>query len=150
MGSSPALDAALAGVPSTESSKDDPSKVVLLPGLAGKAVGPSTSPAVRFLLGPARLSSGSFQSAKATNGQIGGWVIDYVLTKAGSALWNRVNRQYFHSVLAFDLNGTVVGAPIIEPDVTSFSSFDGAGQIAENFSRKEAVKLAKAFGSTHS
>jgi preprotein translocase subunit SecD len=66
------------------------------------------------------------------------------MTKRGAALWDRVAEENFHKILSVDFNGKVVSAPIIQPTQTSFTSFDGRGQISGNLTKAEAIALAHA------
>ena len=135
-------DTTLANVPSTPASKDTPHATVLLPGLAGAGATPGT----RFLLGPAQMTSSAVADARASRAQYPGgrWVVDFRMTSQGAALWDRATHADFHRLLAVDVDGIVVSAPIIEPTQSSFSSFGGRGEISQNFTRAEAQKIARA------
>jgi hypothetical protein len=138
-----APDAALAGVPSTSRSADAASTTVLLPA-AHKAFeygGP------RLVLGPAEMTNTSVGSASAHRNQTGQWIVDYTMKSAGgSARWDLVAHENFHELLGIDFDGTVVSAPIIQPSQSSFSSFEGRGEIS-SLTRSEAVALARALTS---
>jgi len=137
-----APDPALASWPSTPPATDLPTRTVLLPGLPG-------SGGVRYLLGPSQLTGHAVKSAQATQDQTGAWVVSYTLTSTGSVAWDRVAQQNFHQIIAIDLDGVVQSAPLIQPGSSSFSSFQGQGQISGNLSQTEAQNLALAlqFGS---
>jgi preprotein translocase subunit SecD len=63
---------------------------------------------------------------------------------ASSALWDKVAQQNFHQMLGIDAGGVLVSAPIIQPTQTSFSSFDGRGEISGPLTKAEATQLARA------
>jgi preprotein translocase subunit SecD len=52
--------------------------------------------------------------------------------------------ENFHKLLGIDFDGMVVSAPLIQPTQSSFSSFDGQGSISGNFTKPQAMALAKA------
>jgi hypothetical protein len=136
----------LEGERTTTASHDSASRVVLLDGLPGSSVqvGPPTSKGLRYLLGPAVMSSRSIVSAAATKTQTGAWVVDWTTTPAGSAQWDRVARASFHRLLAIDVGGVVVSAPIIEPTQSVFTSFGGRGEVSGGWGRAEATRIASA------
>lgn len=135
----------LEGERTTTAAHDSASKVVLLSGLPGSSMFSATpaSKGVRYVLGPAVMSSRSIASATATR-TAGAWVVDWTTTAAGSALWNRVARDSFHRLLALDVGGVVVSAPIIEPTQSTYVSFKGRGQVSGNWSQVEAMRIASA------
>ena len=136
-------DGALAGVPSTTPGRETASATVLLPALSR----PADSTAQRYLLGPAEMTSAAIAHASATRNQTGAWVVNYTTTARGTVLWDRVAEENFHALLGIDLNGVVVSAPIIQPTQTSFTSFDGRGEISGGLDRAEAMDLARALQS---
>jgi hypothetical protein len=136
-------DGALAGVPSTTPGRETASAIVLLPADSR----PADSTAQRYLLGPAEMTSAAIARASATRNQAGAWVVDYTTTTRGTVLWDRVAEENFHALLGIDLNGVVVSAPIIQPTQTSFTSFDGRGEISGGLDRAEAMDLARALQS---
>ena len=121
----------------TTPANDVASKSVLIPGLPG-------SGQLRYVLGPAQLTGRAVASAQAQQSQTGAWVVNYTLTAAGSAQWDRVAQQNFHQVVAIDLDGVVESAPLIQPSQSTFTSFNGQGQISGNLSQSEAQSLATA------
>jgi SecD-like export protein len=131
------VDSALAGAPSTKPSADDPAATVLLP-----VVGPQRPGAVRYLLGPAQMTSASVASARLTETSYRNWQVDFT-TKNG-ALWDKVTQENFHQELGIELNGVVYSAPLIEPQTSSFYSFEGKGEISGNLTKAQAVRLAAA------
>jgi hypothetical protein len=135
-------DAALATVRSTSAAHDGAAATVILPGLRGASG--SAGANERYVLGPAQMSSRAIAHASASKNQTGAWVVDYTTTSAGAAVWDKVAEENFHLVLAVDLDGVVVWAPIIQPTQSSFSSFDGRGEISGNLTRNEAMRLARA------
>ena len=138
-----APDPALAGVPSTSHPADVASATVLLPATrhSFQYSGP------RFVLGPAEMTNTSVGSASAHKEQTGQWMVDYTMTSGGSALWDRVAQENFHQLLGIDFDGTVVSAPIMQPTQSSFSSFEGRGEISGDLTRSQAVALARALTS---
>ena len=130
-------DPALASYRSTTSSSDTKTETVLLPGLPGAGT-------TRYLLGPAQLTGQAVKTAQAQQDQTGAWVVNYTLTSTGSAEWDKVAQQNFHQIIAIDLDGQVVSAPLIQPGQSTFSSFNGTGQISGNLSQQQAQDLARA------
>jgi preprotein translocase subunit SecD len=130
-------DPSLAAYPSTKPLADAPASYVLLPGLPGQG-------STRYLLGPSQLTGHAVKSAYATQDQTGAWVVQYTLTSTGSAQWDAVAAKNFHLILAVDLDGVVQSAPLIQPGQSSFSSFQGQGQISGNLTQTEAQNLAQA------
>lgn len=68
-----------------------------------------------------------------------------MLTPSGAPAWDTVAETNFHQFVAFDLDGQVLEAPIIQPAETSFSSFQGEIEMA-SFSETEARSLAAVLG----
>ncbi len=132
------LDSALTGVPSTTPSADKAAATVLLP----EVIPPGHQGDVRYLLGPAQMSSASIASARVVRTSYGAWVVDFT-TKNG-ALWDKVTQQNFHQELAIELDGVVYSAPLIQPAQRSFSSFDGQGEISGTLTKAQAMRLAAA------
>jgi hypothetical protein len=130
-------DSSLAGVPTTPPAKDTAKATVLLAGRPGTG-------ATRFLLGPAQLTTSAIAHADAHRSQVGRWVVDYTMTTQGAMLWDWVAQEDFHLMLAIDLDGIMVSAPIIQPTQSQFSSFEGRGEISDNLSKAQAMKLAHA------
>ena len=135
-------DAALANYPSTSPTKDTRSKTVLLPAIKGTGD-------TRYLLGPAALTGHAVSKATAEQNDVGAWVVDYTLTSKGSPAWDALASKYFHQIIAIELDGEVYSAPIIQPSQSSFTSFDGKGEISGHLTETQAKTLALAmqFGS---
>jgi len=114
---------------------------VLLPGLAASG---SSNGGERYVLGPAQMTGHSIASATATQDQTGAWVVDYSLTGPGSSLWDKVAQENFHQLLGIELDGVVYSAPIIQPTQSSFTSFDGKGEISGSLTQSDAQNLAQA------
>jgi len=133
-------DPALAGYPST--THDSPGQVVLLGGL----VTPAVNGGVRYLLGPSAmsLSVGNVESAVVRQTHSGQWIVNIHLSHAGGTAWDRVAQQSFHQLLAIDMGGKVVSAPIIEPTKASYSSFDRSMQISGALTAANARAVAAA------
>jgi preprotein translocase subunit SecD len=136
----------LEGERTTKAAHDVASKVVLLGGLPGSSVyaETSTSKGTRYVLGPAVMTSRSIASATATKLRDGQWVVDWTTTTAGRSVWDRVARSSFHQLLAMDVGGVVVSAPIIEPAQVTFTSFQGRGEVSGNWGEAEAQRIAAA------
>ena len=98
----------------------------------------------RYVLGPAEMTSTSIAAAVASKDQTGTWVVDYTTTKRGAAVWDKVARENFHTLLGIDFDGRVVSAPVIQPTQSSFSSFNGRGEISGDLTKAEALALAHA------
>jgi preprotein translocase subunit SecD len=129
-------DPVFEGISSTTAANDHPGDVVILPALGDSAV--------RYVLGPAELTGQAVAKAYASEDQTGAWVVDYNLTKAGSPEWDKVAEANFHRELAVELDGVVQSAPLIQPDQTTFSSFNGTGEISGSFTEASAKNLAVA------
>ncbi|HLG68537.1 MAG TPA: protein translocase subunit SecD [Acidimicrobiales bacterium] len=131
-------DPSLATYPTTPASHDAQHATVVLPGLHGTPY--------RYVLGPAPLTGRAVKSALAQQNQVGAWVVNYTLTSSGSSRWDDLARQNFHQLVAIELDGVVQSAPIIQPDQSSFTSFEGQGQISggSNFTETYAKNLALA------
>jgi preprotein translocase subunit SecD len=131
-----APDPAFTNIKSTPALYDNPKKEVLLPLLGNKSV--------RYVLGPSELTGKAVKSAVAQQDQVGAWVVNYTLTSAGSPKWDKVAEENFHALVAIELDGVVQSAPIIQPDQSSFTSFDGTGEISGSFTEASAKTLALA------
>jgi SecD/SecF fusion protein len=104
------------------------------------SAGPQQYP--RFVLGPASLRSSFIASASTTfDSTTKQWAVTYKLTSAGSQQWDQAAQAQFHQYVAFDLNGLIESAPIIEPGQATFSSFGGRGEIIGNFTMTKAKDL---------
>jgi preprotein translocase subunit SecD len=140
----PAPYAALADYPSTTPFNDKASATVLLPQLPGQGT-------TRYLLGPARLTGHAVKSAVAQEETDGSWVVNCTLTGTGSPEWDTFAEQYFHQIIAIELDGVIYSAPITQPAQSTFSSFAGTVQISGGTSFTEAyakqLALALQFGS---
>ncbi len=119
-----APDPSLAGY--ANSTHDSPNKTVLLGGQ------PRINGGERYLLGPSemRLSAANVGSVAAQKNHTGQWIVTIHLTSGGAVAWDRVAQENFHQLLAIDVSGKVVSAPLIQPTQASFTSFDGAMQIS--------------------
>ncbi len=96
------------------------------------------------MLGPAGLTGTAVHSANAqlNNGQ---WAVNLNLTDTGSKQWDTLAQQQFHQIIAIDLDGQVISAPITQPSQQSFTPFNGQVQISGNFSEDQAKTLATDF-----
>lgn len=121
----------------TPSSQDNPSQYVILPANPGDGLG---SP--RLVLGPAEiaghLASGVIiGSASAQLSQSAGWEVVFNLTSSGSTVFNDIASTYYHTLVADDLDGNIITAPIIDAQ-----SFPGSGTISGNFNSTTASNVA--------
>ena len=130
-------DPAFERLPTTRPPADSPTANVVLPGLPGQGT-------IRYVLGPAQLTGHAVKSATAQQDQTGAWVVSYTLTSQGSSEWDKVAQANFHQIIAIDLDGVVQSAPLIQPASSSFSSFQGQGQISGNLTQSQAQNLARA------
>jgi preprotein translocase subunit SecD len=137
-------DPGFASYPTTSESADDPSATVLLAG--DQTSGAREYP--RFVLGPAQLAGMAIAAAHAQSlGKNSGADVVITLKRSAITQWDAVAQQNFHRYLAFDLNGLVVSAPLIQPLNSSFVSFDATIQISGNFTAAQAKDLAAVLGS---
>jgi preprotein translocase subunit SecD len=134
-------DTSLAAYPSTKPPYDDPGSTVLLPGAPGSG---SNQGGERYLLGKAQLTGHAVASAVAQQEQSGQWVVNYTLTSSGSPKWDQVAQENFHQIVAIELDGLVYSAPVIQPAQSSFTSFNGQGEISGNLTEGTAKDLAQA------
>jgi hypothetical protein len=96
----------------------------------------------RFVLGPARVTSSSIESAKAVK-QNGQWVVTYKLTSAGATAFDALAKSQFHALIAIVANGEVYSAPVMQPSLTHFVTFAGSGEVAGNLTKSQALSLAQ-------
>ena len=129
--------------PSTSVEKPNyENSTVLLPGLATTG---SANGGERYVLGPSQMTGHAIGSAQATQNQTGAWVVDYTLAGSTNAqLWDKVAQQNFHQLLGIELDGVVYSAPIIQPTQSTFSSFNGQGEISGSLTQQDAQNLAQA------
>jgi hypothetical protein len=136
------------------SSRLDGSNLSVAPGESSNGYTSHTVPPDGALAGVPSTTPGR-ETASATvllpalsrPAETGAWVVNYTTTARGTVLWDRVAEENFHALLGIDLNGVVVSAPIIQPTQTSFTSFDGRGEISGGLDRAEAMDLARALQS---
>jgi preprotein translocase subunit SecD len=74
--------------------------------------------------------------------QSGQWTVAIQLTGAGSTAWDNLAKAQFHAIIAIDLDGQVLSAPVTQPTAQAFSSFAGQVQISGNFTETQAKNLA--------
>ncbi len=75
------------------------------------------------------------------------WVIDITLASTSATQWDVVAQQSLHAYVGFDLNGAILEAPLIQPNQSTFASFQGKMEISSNMSETEAKGLAALIGS---
>jgi len=127
--------------PSTPRNLDDPTKNAIL------ALGPGQGIAHRYVLGPSTINGEVvtekiIKKASAILMMSGQWVIAIDFTSAGSTLFNRVVSANYHQLLANDLDGSVLMAPVVEAQ-----SFSGSAEITDNFSKARATQIAAVLNS---
>lgn len=132
----PGLDPQYADVATTKPAHDLKQNSVILPVLGQKGV--------RLVLGPAQLTGTAVSKAIAQQDTLGAWVVNYNLTGTGSPAWDAVAKANFHQEVAIELDGVVQSAPLILPNQSTFTSFNGSGQISGQFTEASAKNLALA------
>ena len=106
----------------------------------------------RMLLGPSvlRLSKTAVSAVHLVPGSNDTWTVHIELSSGASAQLDQVAFQYFHTYLAVDVGGRVVGDPLVEPAQAAFSSlqgrFDLVGNAIGGLSGPSARELATALG----
>jgi preprotein translocase subunit SecD len=78
-------------------------------------------------------------NAQVVNGQ---WVVNLNLTGTGATQWDTFAGEQFHAIIAMDLDGQVISAPITQPSQQTFTPFNGQVQISGNFTEDTAKTLA--------
>ena len=129
-----AVDPTYSTIKTTKPADDNPLDNVILPELG--------QPGTRYLLGPSQLTGQAIGKAVAQQDTLGQWVVNYTLTKKGSPEWDNVADKNFHQALAIELDGVIQSAPLIQPTQTTFTSFDGTGEISGSFTEQSAKNLA--------
>jgi preprotein translocase subunit SecD len=112
---------------------DHPQKPVLIPLDGGGGE--------RYLAGPSELSGTVVAGADAVY-QAPNWVVNITLTERGAVAWDALAQKYFHEIIAIDLDGRIVSAPLTQPSQSTFTSFAGRVQISGSFSKESAEELA--------
>jgi len=131
-----AEDPNYASYPSTPEGDDNPRDNVIL------NVGSAGGFAERYVLGPSvinkKIVTGTIiKSAYAQLLTTGGWVTAFTLTGPGSPIFNDIAQANYHSLVANDLDGTIVSAPVIDA-----TNFNGSGQISGDFTEDQVNALA--------
>lgn len=129
--SSPSLYAPLASYKTTPPGLDNPKATVLLPlqGASGE----------RIEAGPSQASGTVVSSAVAVYQSGTGYVVDFTLTKAGTKIWDDLANTNYHKLVADDLGGTIISAPVIN---ATGSAFGSSGEVTGNFTQSAANALA--------
>jgi hypothetical protein len=127
------------------SAGDAASRVVLLPFAV-----PSRG---RLLLGPAvlRLSASTVSAVQLVPGTTSdAWTVRMDLSSSAAVRLDSVAHRYFHTYLAIEVGGKVVGDPLVEPAQVRFSSlngqFDLVGGSTGGLNGALARDLARALG----
>jgi preprotein translocase subunit SecD len=121
--------APLTSYQSTPKASDLPSKTVLL------QVQASTE---RMELGPSQASGSVVASATPTYEAATGWTINFTLSKSGCPIWDALATKNYHYVVADDLGGSVISAPMIN---ATGSQFGCSGEIT-GITHEQASSLA--------
>ena len=127
------------------SAGDAASRVVLLPFAV-----PSRG---RLLLGPAvlRLSASTVSAVQLVPGTTSdAWTVHMDLSSSAAVRLDSVAHRYFHTYLAIEVGGKVVGDPLVEPAQVRFSSLNGqfalVGGTTGGLNAARARDLARALG----
>jgi hypothetical protein len=135
-------DPALAAFPTTTPAQDvaAPTAMALLPVQGGQGS--------RILVGPTQATlSSRVASATVSQNPSGMWIVTIHLSARESPVLDQLAYQYFHRMIAADLNGVVVWAPVIEPTQQSFTSLNGVLSISGGLSKSQAQAVAAALRS---
>lgn len=133
---SPAAWSELAKYATTSAAQDDPTKTVLLNTSSSSGYNGE-----RMLLGPAQVLGKQISSASAVF-NTPDWDVELNFNGSGSTDWDNLARSQFHALIAIDLDGSVISAPLTQPSQSSFTSFDGKVQISGSFTESTAKNLA--------
>ena len=128
-------DPAFAAYRSTTPAEDTPAATVLL--------GPATSnpSKLRYVLGPASLTRSEVTSAVAYD-EGGHWVDNVVLTKAGAAGLQSLEKTQFHAPIAFVVNSKVLAPTLVQPTAKTESAPGMVFQLIAGLNESEAKQLA--------
>jgi hypothetical protein len=128
-------DPALATVATTTAADPDGPRVMLSTGDSSGYAGS------RLVCGRSVLDDSDLSSVEAV--QKGPrWDLQVTLDSVGSKNFDVLAYAQFHALLAFELDSTVISAPITEPTESSFVSFNGQFEIATGYTRTQAIRLA--------
>ena len=72
----------------------------------------------------------------------GQWTVNIQLTGPGSSEWDTLAKAQFHALIAMDLDGQVISAPVTQPTDQAFTSFGGQVEISGSFTENQAKNLA--------
>ncbi len=121
----------LASYKTTSPGYDLPNRTVLLKVQGGHGE--------RMLLGPSQASGTVVASANAVYQSGTGFLVQFNLTPKGTRVWDAMATRNYQKLVADDLGGTVISAPVIDATGAQFGS---SGQITGNFSSASANALA--------
>ena len=93
--------------------------------------------APRYVLGPTLADGTIIKGAYAALSQEGSWQVNFNLTGPGTTAFNKIATAYYHALVANDLDGDIVSAPLILAQ-----TFPGSGQITGSFTQSQANALA--------
>jgi len=100
------------------------------------STGGSGTGAARYLLGPAEATGTIIKSAYASLTTTGQWQVIMNLTPKGSSVFNTIASKNYEQLVADDLDGQIVSAPVIES-----TNFNGTAAISGDFTEATANKL---------
>ncbi len=127
-----AIDPAYASYPNTPITEDEKYQHQNVIFSAGNmAIAP------RYVLGPALANGTIIAGASAALSQEGSWQVNFTLTGPGTTSFNRIAATYVHTLVANDLDGDIVSAPLILTN-----HFPGSGEITGSFTSSSASALA--------
>lgn len=93
--------------------------------------------AARYVLGPEVGTGKIIKNATAELTTSGQWIVNFTLTGPGQTTFNDIASKYYGTLVADDLDGQIVSAPVI-----AATSFPGGGQVSGSFTQKTASDLA--------
>jgi preprotein translocase subunit SecD len=136
----PHPDPLYSSYPTTLAADDTPSRAIILSSNG-------QTPSARIVLGPAEvLYKGRIEPVTCSiikkayvvhDTADNQWPVVFDLTSTGTNIFNADAAFYYETLIAEDLDGTVIAAPIIEA-----RSFPGSGEIAGDFTEESADELA--------
>lgn len=109
---------------------DPKNQTVLLPLKGGKGE--------RILAGPSQAAGTVIKSAVAVYNQ-NQFIVQFTLTGKGTKIWDDMATRNYHKLVADDLGGVIISAPVIN---ATGSQFGSSGEVTGNFSSSTANSLA--------
>jgi preprotein translocase subunit SecD len=131
-------------VPTTSASKARPGHCVVFPDDLESA------DATRYYLGPASSAIvRGIADARARQVVGQGWTVRIHFTRAGSKAWDHLGRLQFHQQLAITMDGFVISAPTVQPELESFESFGGTAVVSGRLTQDQARAVAATLRSSN-